>query len=170
MINNIFLTRTSTCLTARTLYAYPAPKMASTLCLTDLINALNHHPSLSSFPLDGFDAFIRFAGRIKTEIQWQLNQPDTAPASLPVYIHVFLQGVVQPYLQEGASQQSIEATVTKLWDSLRDIIWQRPTPSLASFTAQELEDFEALGSRGSNASLYICEYVSNVLRIYKDLH
>lgn len=115
--------------------------------LKEITEALEPFPDLHDcLPFLDAERFIRFAVRVKREIQ--LNQPATAtgpPLRLPIYIHEFLRDVL--------AFQDLDTL--QCWSAFRHIIWR---PDLtAQLSLSEAALFERIGSRRSRADEQIGE-------------
>ncbi|KIK55240.1 hypothetical protein GYMLUDRAFT_878958 [Collybiopsis luxurians FD-317 M1] len=103
------------------------------LSLHSIPSALDS-PQYSDLPLLALDRFIRFTRHLKMEICFDLEDCDTPPPHLHIYLSEFLPNELELTL----------SMVAGLWPSLRKYIWLLPQPH---FSEEEYFLFDKHGSK-----------------------
>jgi hypothetical protein len=108
--------------------------------LKDITAALLPFPELySTVPFLQIDRFVRFAKRLKREIQIVLPptaSPTVPPLRLPQYVHEFLRDALV----------FTDLETMQCWSSLQHVIWQECSGEFEELTDDEAALFQLYGT------------------------
>lgn len=109
----------------------------SNISLQELVSCVEKHPNLFSFTsLSVINQFWQFSVHLRSEIELA-STASGPPFRLPLYIHEFL--------CDALALGNPDAV--KLWDCLKDIIWNAPRTAQPYISCQEKELFKLHGSK-----------------------